>query len=148
MNAQQHAYQPGWFDLFSIMVSGMLENAGEEESHAFLRQTGDDLAARYPLAEARTVQDLETQINLALARFNWGFVEIQPQENALTLLHMALPEGRDELAPALWRRALGAVFSGLYARWLRDQGGHAQVPLSCDAEADASLLLFRYQKGL
>ncbi len=147
MSVKQPPHQPGWFDLFSVMVSGMMENAGEAESYAFLQQMGDDLAGRYPLAEARTVQDLEVQINLALARFNWGFVEIQPQENALILVHMAVPGGDGELHDRYWRKAFGAVLTGLYARWLREQGGSDHVPLVCDSAADNTSLRFRYQKG-
>jgi len=41
---------------------------------------GDSLAARYPLPDARTVQDLEREMNLQLARFSWGFVQLQLQE--------------------------------------------------------------------
>lgn len=140
-----HAHQPGWFDLVSEIVRGMLENAGEQESHAFLRQMGQQLALRYPLAAAQTVQELEVQINLTLSRFNWGFVDLQPQENALLFTHLGLPEGDDSLDAAQWRGALGAVLTGLYAAWLLAQGGSAEVPLVCDASGEDGALRFRYQ---
>lgn len=128
---RQQQYQPGWFDLLSVMINGMLRNAGERESHAFLQQMGDTLAARYPLGAANTVADLENQINAVLAQFNWGFVDVQPQETALLICHMALPPG--------------AVLTGLYARWLNEQGGSPAVPLTCAAGGNAASLTFRYQ---
>ncbi len=70
--AASHPYQPGWFDLVSVLIEGMVANAGQQEAEAFLQNMGESLAARYPLPEALTVQDLERDINLQLARFNWG----------------------------------------------------------------------------
>ncbi|WP_053115685.1 cellulose biosynthesis protein BcsD [Winslowiella iniecta] len=142
-----HSHQPGWFDLLSVIISGMLENAGEQESQLFLQQMGGQLAQRYPLNSAQTVRDLEVQMNLALARFNWGFVDIEPRENALLLTHMALPEGDNQLATASWRAAMGAVLTGLYAGWLQAQGGSERVPLVCDSVSDDAALLFRYQNS-
>lgn len=137
--------QPGWFDLLSLIIGGMIDNAGEEESHAFLQAIGENLAARYPLPAARTVQDLETQINLVLARFNWGFADIQPQDSAITIHHLALPTSDGALEQARWQAALTAVLCGLYGRWLREQGGSPVVPLVCDSTAQDSALTFRYQ---
>lgn len=71
---RQRQSQPGWFDLVNVMVGGMMDNADEQEIQAFLRQMGDNLAGRYPLDKARTVADLEGNINQVLERFNWGFV--------------------------------------------------------------------------
>ena len=51
--AASHTHQPGWFDLVSVMMEGMLANAGKEEAEAFLYDMGDSLAARYPLPDAR-----------------------------------------------------------------------------------------------
>lgn len=142
-----HSHQPGWFDLFSLIVGGMLDNAGEQESQLFLQQMGEKLARRYPLASANTVRELEVQMNLTLARLNWGFVDITPQETALLITHLALPGGDNVLADARWRQALGAVLTGLYAAWLRAQGGGEQVALVCDATSDAAALLFHYKNG-
>ncbi|BCQ37525.1 hypothetical protein ERHA54_01280 [Erwinia rhapontici] len=43
-----------------------------------------------------------------------------------------------------WRLALGAVLLGLYARWLRGQGGSDNVALTCEETGESSLR-FRYQ---
>lgn len=142
---RQQQYQPGWFDLLSVMINGMLRNAGERESHAFLQQMGDTLASRYPLGASQTVADLETQINAVLARFNWGFVDVQPRESAMVISHMALPPGDGQTDARQWRQALGAVLLGLYARWLRDQGGSPAVSLVCEETDSEATLNFRYQ---
>lgn len=96
---RQQQYQPGWFDLLSVMINGMLRNAGERESHAFLQQMGDTLAGRYPLGAAQTVGELEAEINAVLARFNWGFVDVQPRDTSMLITHRALPRAMDSLMP-------------------------------------------------
>ncbi|MFY0405006.1 cellulose biosynthesis protein BcsD [Pantoea dispersa] len=138
-----HPYQPGWFDLVSVMIESMLDNAGAE-AEAFLNGVGELLATRYPLPEARTVQDLEREINLQLARFNWGFVQLQPQQNAIMLEHHALPQGDSKLDAERWQLALSAVLAGVYAQWLRAQGGSAAVPLTLE-KIDGGTLHYRYQ---
>ncbi|ORM67567.1 cellulose synthase [Pantoea wallisii] len=138
-----HPHQPGWFDLVSVMIESMLDNAGEE-AEGFLNGVGESLAARYPLPEARTVQDLEREINLQLARFSWGFVQLQPLENAILLQHHALPQGDSSVDAERWQLALSAVLAGLYAQWLRAQGGSAGVPLTLE-KLDSGTLYFRYQ---
>lgn len=141
---RQQQQQPGWFDLLSVMIGGMLRNAGERESYAFLQQMGDDLARRYPLGAASTVGELEQQINAVLARFNWGFVDVQPHDASMLISHMALPPGDGMMEDSQWRQVLAAVLTGLYARWLSEQGGDPAVSLVCEADGDASLN-FRYR---
>ena len=43
-----HPYQPGWFDLVSVLIDGMIANAGQQEAEAFLYRMGESLATRYP----------------------------------------------------------------------------------------------------
>ncbi|MEZ3501105.1 cellulose biosynthesis protein BcsD [Pantoea sp. KPR_PJ] len=138
-----HTHQPGWFDLVSVMIEGMIANAGKEEAEAFLISMGDSLAGRYPLPEARTVQDLERECNLQLARFNWGFVQLQPQDAAILLKHHALPAGDSMLEKESWQRALAAVLAGLYSGWLRAQGGGAAVAVVLERN-DGHTLHYRY----
>lgn len=141
---QNHPWQAGWFDLLSVMIDGMIANAGEDEAAAFLSVMGESLASRYTLPEARTVQDLEREINLQLARFNWGFVILQPQDRALLIQHHALPSGGNLMEPARWQSAISAVLKGLYAGWLQGQGGSAAVPVALEM-SDGNTLLYRYQ---
>lgn len=141
--AASHTHQPGWFDLVCVMMEGMLANAGKEEAEAFLYDMGDSLAARYPLPDARTVQDLEREMNLQLARFNWGFVQLQPQDAAILLKHHALPAGDGALDAKSWQSALAAVLAGLYGGWLRAQGGGAAVAVALELN-DGNTLHYRY----
>ncbi|MBP2195917.1 cellulose biosynthesis protein BcsD [Pantoea cypripedii] len=138
-----HPHQPGWFDLVSVMIEGMLDNAGEE-AEGFLNQMGESLAARYPLPEARTVQDLEREINLQLARFSWGFAQLQPMENAILIQHHALPAGDNLVEAERWQLAFSAVLAGVYAQWLQAQGGSAAVPVTLE-KLDGGTLHYRYQ---
>lgn len=141
---RQQQYQPGWFDLLSVMINGMLTNAGENESQVFLEHMGDSLAGRYPLGTANTVGELEAKINHLLGNFTWGCVDIHPGESAIIIDHLALPPGDGIIPLAQWHLAMGAVLKGLYGRWLREQGGHDHVSLVFETTSDASLR-FRYK---
>ena len=87
------------------------------------------------------MQDLEREINLQLARFNWGFVQLQPQQNAIMLEHHALPQGDSQLDAERWQLALSAVLAGVYAQWLRAQGGSAAVPLTLEKSTAARCII-------
>lgn len=139
-----HPHQPGWFDLVSVMIDGMVANAGQREAEAFLYKMGESLATRYPLPASRTVQDLEREANLQLARFNWGFVQLQPEEKALLIAYHALPAGDNRHSPADWQAAFGAVIAGLFSGWLQGQGGSRMVPVTLELN-DGSTLHYRYQ---
>ncbi|CAO98435.1 cellulose biosynthesis protein BcsD [Erwinia tasmaniensis] len=141
---RQRQSHPGWFDLLSVTIGSMLDNAGEQETQAFLHQMGEKLAVRYPLGEARTVADLEDRINKVLAQFHWGFVDLRPCHNAIVIDHRALPAGDGVMTHGQWQLAMGAVLLGLYAGWLRSQGGSDRVGLSHE-ETDDGSLRFRYQ---
>ena len=139
-----HPHPPGWFDLVSVLIEGMVANGGQQQAEAFLYNMGESLATRYPLSEARTVQDLEREMNLQLARFNWGFVQLQPEEKALLISHHALPAGDNIHTAADWQAACGAVAAGLFSGWLQAQGGSSAVPVTPELN-DGSTLYYRYQ---
>ncbi|PIJ50747.1 cellulose synthase [Erwinia sp. OLTSP20] len=143
---RQQQHQPGWCDLFSVVVEGMFANASEPESLAFLRQMGEQLAQRYPLAAATTVAVLERDINLLLARFHWGRVDIQPAGAALIITHLALPPGDGVMAAARWHSVLTAIFQGLYSGWLQAQGGDPTMTVTPQATERNDMLCFRYQR--
>lgn len=144
---QNQQTQAGWFSLLHIMIDSMVANAGEAESRQFLIQMGDTLAGRNPLALARTVGELETQINVQLARFNWGYIDIEASETAMLIRHMALPVPADEAQQASWNSAFSAVLEGVYARWIRDQGGKPHVSLWRESSGSATVVHFRYQNN-
>jgi len=83
-------------------------------------------------------------MNLQLARFNWGFVQLQPEEKALLISHHALPAGDNIHTAADWQAAFGAVAAGLFSGWLQAQGGSSAVPVPPELN-DGSTLYYRYQ---
>lgn len=142
---QSQQTQPGWFSLLHIMIESMVANAGEGESRQFLVQMGDTLAGRFPLPVARTVGELESQINGRLAIFNWGYIDIEASETAMLIRHMALPVPGEEAQQASWNNAFSAVLEGVYARWIRDQGGKPHVSLWRESSPSTTVVHFRYQ---
>lgn len=142
---QSQQTQPGWFSLLHIMIDSMVANAGEAESRPFLVQMGDTLAGRFPLTLARTVGELETQINQQLSIFNWGYIDIEASETAMLIRHMAVPVPADETQQVAWNNAFSAVLEGIYARWLREQGGKPHVSLWRESSPSTSVIHFRYQ---
>ncbi|AUG98910.1 cellulose biosynthesis protein BcsD [Pectobacteriaceae bacterium C52] len=145
---RQQQFQPGWISLLNVVVGGMIDNAGEQDATAFLRQTGEQLAEHYPLKEAVTVKGLECEINRILAMFHWGCVDIQPGEQSLEIFHLELPDSDNGLLKGeQWRMAMGAVLQGLYSRWLSAQNGNDHILLSCEKTDSDVVLLFRYQNA-
>lgn len=154
MNDQQllHYYQhqqsqSGWFGLIHVMVETMVANVGEAQSRAFLVQMGDALGERFPLTLAHTVGELEEQINARLAAFNWGYIDIDASDTAIRIVHTALPVPPEEAKQMAWNHAFSAVLEGLYARWLREQGGKSYVSLWREASPSATVIHFRYQNN-
>ncbi|SLM61230.1 MULTISPECIES: cellulose biosynthesis protein BcsD [Dickeya] len=141
---RQQQLPPGWADLLGVIIDGMMDNAGEQDGLAFLRQMGIQLAGRYPLAQAETVMDLEREMNRVLSLFDWGCVDLQPRETRLEIHHLALPEPVGEGRGARWRMSMAAVLQGVYGRWLREQGGAEHVVLSCEGINSESGLVFHY----
>jgi len=141
---QQQQTAPGWFSLLTIMVDGMVSNAGEQESRPFLQQMGALMAAQYPLAAAQTLGELEGQINARLAEFHWGCVDIVADDSGLNLRHQALPTCDNPARQSLWCNAFCAILEGLYARWLQEQGGQAYVVVERERLYSVTDVQFRY----
>ena len=144
---QRQQTPAGWFDLLSVMVDGMVRNVGEAESQPFLRQMGASLAERFPLPASQTIGELETNINALLAEFNWGYIDIDASDTAIRIVHTALPVPPEEAKQMAWNHAFSAVLEGLYARWLREQGGKSHVSLWREASPSATVIHFRYQNN-
>lgn len=141
---QRQQTPTGWFDLLTIMIDAMVDNAGEAQSRPFLLQMGTNLAEHYPLSPATTVGELESVINRQLANFGWGFVDIKAENNALLLRHQAIPLARKVEQQRRWCSAFSAILEGVYARWIADQGGEAHVVISPEHVVSFSEIIFRY----
>jgi len=143
---QRQQTPPGWFDLLTIMIDAMADNASEQQSRPFLLQMGDRLAQRYPLAASETVSALENNINQHLSHFGWGCIDITATETALILRHQALPVSREQDEERLnrWCNAFSTILEGVYTRWLQQQGGEAHVIVTRDSVVSLSEIQFRY----
>ncbi|QTF09461.1 cellulose synthase [Brenneria izadpanahii] len=150
---QYRQQKPGWQDLLQVVFSGIFADADEADACAFLRLTGKHFARRYPLAASLTLGELEDRINQRLAEFDWGFVRLEPAEQALTLLHQAwpalLPSEQQQNEEQSWRRAFTCVLEGVYSEWLLSQGGHPHVAVRWQSDnVSGHTLVFLYKGGL
>ena len=141
---QQQQSPAGWFDLLTIMIDGMVRNAGEMESQPFLHQMGDALAQEWPLPESETVGELEANINHFLTLFKWGVVELNVTDEGISLRHQAIPVSRDPERQMRWCNAFCAILEGMYSRWLRTQGGDAGLLVQRERLFSVSDVQFRY----
>lgn len=141
---QQQQTPAGWFDLLTIMVDGMVRNAGEVESQPFLRQMGEHLAESWPLPESETLGQLESNINHFLTLFQWGVITLHTGENGILIRHQALPVSRNEEQQMRWCNAFCTILEGLYARWLQAQGGGDHVLLQRERIWSVADVQFRY----
>ncbi|MEA9389916.1 cellulose biosynthesis protein BcsD [Acerihabitans sp. TG2] len=145
---RRQQYQSGWQDLLDIMISGVAENASDEDRRQFLNLMGNRLADRFPLNPAETVGDLEDQINRLWCTFHWGFVTLQPGETHLILIHRALPSAAPGAQAEQWLTGLAAVLEGAYAQWLLAQGGQPHVALLWQQDSADGTMTFSYQNSL
>uniref|UniRef100_S0DGM3 Putative cellulose synthase operon protein n=1 Tax=termite gut metagenome TaxID=433724 RepID=S0DGM3_9ZZZZ len=141
---QQQQTPPGWFDLLTIMIDGMVRNAGEMESQPFLRQMGEQLADTWPLPESATLGELEANMNHFLTRFQWGVISLNVGENGIQIRHQALPVNRDPEQQMRWCNAFCTILEGLYSRWLQAQGGGDNVLLQRERIWSVADVQFRY----
>lgn len=141
---QQQQTSAGWFDLLTIMVDGMVRNAGEMESQPFLRQMGEQLADTWPLPESETLGELEANMNHFLTRFQWGVIALNTGENGILIRHQALPVSRDAEQQMRWCNAFCTILEGLYSRWLQAQGGGDNVLLQRERIWSVADVQFRY----
>ncbi|WP_413736274.1 cellulose biosynthesis protein BcsD [Sodalis sp. RH21] len=147
---RRQQYRAGWQDLLDIMISGIAENASDEDRRQFLNLMGNRLAGRFPLAQAETVGDLEDQLNRLWSDFHWGFVRLHPGETHLILTHHAFPAaapGAQEQRQQ-WNDGLAAILEGAYAEWLLAQGGQPHVPLRWLPDGAEGVMTFSYQNGI
>ncbi|WP_297196941.1 cellulose biosynthesis protein BcsD [uncultured Pluralibacter sp.] len=141
---QQQQSAAGWFDLLTVMVDGMVRNAGEAESAPFLRQMGESLAQEWPLPASETVGELEANINHFLTLFKWGVVTFSPTESGIELRHQAIPVSRDPERQMRWCNAFCAILEGMYSRWLLTQGGDVRLAVTRERLFSTADVLFRY----
>ena len=141
---QQQQTPAGWFDLLTIMIDGMVRNAGEMESQPFLRQMGEQLADRWPLPESATLGELESNINRFLTLFEWGVITLHTGEKGILIRHQALPVSREAEQQMRWCNAFCTILEGLYARWLQAQGGSDNVLLQRERVYSVADVQFHY----
>ncbi|MEC5342299.1 cellulose biosynthesis protein BcsD [Brenneria populi] len=150
---QYRQQKPGWQDLLQVVFSAIFSDADENDACAFLRLAGKQFARRYPLAASLTLGELEDRINQRLAEFDWGCVRLEPDAQALTLLHQAWPTAlaseQRQNEEQSWRRAFACVLEGVYGEWLQSQGGHPYVAVRWQpGSLPGDTLLFLYKNGL
>jgi|SRR5471030_2435241 len=145
---RRQQYQSGWQDLLDIMISGIAENASDEDRRQFLNLMGNRLADRFPLNPAETVGNLEDQINRLWSAFHWGCVTLQPGETLLILVHRAFPIAAAGAQAEQWFAGFAAVLEGAYAQWLLAQGGQPHVALQWQQDSAEGTMTFSYQNSL
>lgn len=145
---RRRQYQSGWQDILDIMISGIAENAGDEDRRQFLNLMGSRLAQRFLMAQAQTVGDLEDELNRLWAGFHWGYVRLQPAEASLTLKHYAFPAAAAGADESQWIAGLAAILEGAYAAWLVAQGGQSHVALRWQQDSAEGVMTFSYRNGL
>ncbi len=144
---RRQQYQSGWQDMLDIIISGIAENAGDGDRRHFLNLMGSHLARRFPMARAETVGDLEDRLNRLWSGFHWGYVQLRPAQDSLTLLHYAFPAAAAGARESQWITGLAAILEGAYAEWLLAQGGQSHVPLRWLQDSADGMMTFSYRNG-
>ncbi len=130
--------------LFALAAE-LYENFNPAEAHGFLRQLGMRIASQTPLPTVVTIDELEAAINAAMAELDWGYVSMTAEESAVVIRQHAFPgHGADDGPSATWRRAFAAVLEGVYAVWLREQGGGGALDVRVKDDTAVDVLELTY----
>jgi hypothetical protein len=118
---------PQWRGFLQAMLPALAARLPGAERDTLLRETGERLAAAWPLDAAETLDGLEQRMNEVLAAARWGHVtlHLDAQDRTLRFLHGAAPCIPVASDPdGAW---LGLVLEGLYAAWLSAQPGGGEA---------------------
>ncbi len=123
----------------------LYENFSPEEARGFLSQIGARIARDIAIPAVSTIDELEAEINVALAELDWGYLVIAVEEHAVVMRQYAFPGHvmSEEGAPA-WRRAFAAILEGVYTAWMHRQGGSTALYVKVTNDTGADVLEFAY----
>lgn len=145
---RQCQHQPGWQNVVQVLFSGIQANANDADARAFLRSMGGHLAQQQPLSMSQTVGEFEDNINQLWAKYHWGFVRIDANEQEMRLTHHAWPDTDNVNEKSQWKTAFATFLEGIYAEWLNHQGGQPQVNVRWQDNKGEGSLVFRYKNGI
>lgn len=103
-------------------ASEIWEGASEAQAQAFYAAVGKRMAALEPLEGVSDASVLYARISAFWQALDWGEIELEVGEEAITVRHRDLPV---EIAPdpgGHWRRALLSLLEGAYDGWFRALG--------------------------
>lgn len=137
--------QPRW-DLFLRAFAKEVDDALKASIRdAWLRRAGAQVARDLALPPLRTLEELETSINRALAELGWGHARLEFDEASrlLGIIHERLPRlDAGEGDSSAW---FPAVLEGLYTAWLGQQPDAGDANLAArrapHPQADGSVVL-------
>lgn len=120
-----HAFSPDvrahWGPLLSAFVKEVDGTINAAVRDAWLRRAGAQMALDRALPQVDSLDELERQVNAALADLGWGKAEFSfdPASRVLTIRHARVPtvDAAARTTPP-W---FPAVLEGLYTAWLGQQ---------------------------
>lgn len=115
--------------ILDLVLREIRSTATEEQTQAFLRAVGRDLAAHFPLGDSADLATLEERINDVWHMLDLGMATITIAEDAIMIRH-DLPRAEGSQPGANWRAAVPALLEGAYDAWLRSMGSGPRLTTS------------------
>jgi hypothetical protein len=141
------AAEPGLVDwsLFLRAIADTIDEAGGDHARdALLRQVGQRMAMRRPIAAARNMEALAMEMNDHLAGMGFGSVafSLSERDRSLLLTHSQLPRiGAAGDPPGTW---LSALLEGLYDTWFAQLEGSDRTMVARRMRVTPDVVLLRY----
>ncbi len=111
-----------WRGFLGALFTGLAKGSGVDTLLVSFRSLGRDMARQMPVTEQDTLEGLEAAINAYWAAMDWGWCRLLAVDGVINIVHGAWPRVPCE-QPDLAGKAIAAVVSGAYQRWLEEQGG-------------------------
>ncbi|SDV47845.1 cellulose biosynthesis protein BcsD [Chitinasiproducens palmae] len=129
-----------WRGFLGALADEMNEQLPVEDLRSLWRRIGERFAARAPLGDCQTIEDLQAAINTVWVRLGWGWASIGDQGDALTISHFCAPL-RHAFGPdsANWS---AAYLEGVYQTWFSALGVDASLRVR-QVSDDLDNLVFR-----
>lgn len=108
-----------------------------------MHELGRTMAKQTPLAGGNTLDALQAEMNRIWQGFNWGWVEIVEEADALVVVHHLAP-----FKLAFGTQALGwspALLEGVYAQWFDSLGMDPTLELNQRGEVEQDGTVFVYE---
>ena len=119
----------GFWDLLSVIMKMMENNASRNDVCDFLYEAGQKLSEQYPVHVTDSMSFLNLEMNDLLETLGFGVVTLCDEGDKLKITHRQLPVCSDESFKDNFLELFSVLLCGVYNGWFKQTG--APAALNC-----------------